>query len=106
MTCPVDADGTPVRWLISWQDARTAAQVEQLRRQIDAAEFQRISGLPLGTTWILTKLLWMRDHEPALYARDQRFVQNQDLVLRALAPTTTLPISVAWPFTACGTSAT
>ncbi len=83
VTCPVGADGTPVRWLISWQDARTGAQVEQLRRQIDAAEFQRISGLPLGTTWILTKLLWMRDHEPALFARTQRFVQNQDLVLRA-----------------------
>ncbi len=83
VTCPVDADGTPVRWLISWQDARTADQVEQLRRQIDAAEFQRVSGLPLGTTWILTKLLWMRDHEPALYARVHRFVQNQDLVLRA-----------------------
>lgn len=83
VTCPVAADGTPVRWLISWQDARTGAQVERLRGQIDAAEFQRTSGLPLGTTWILTKLLWMREFEPALYARVHRFVQNQDLVLRA-----------------------
>jgi xylulokinase len=83
VTCPVAADGTPVRWLISWQDARTGAQVEQLRDWIDAAEFQRTSGLPLGTTWILTKLLWMREFEPALYARVHKFVQNQDFVLRA-----------------------
>ena len=83
VTCPVAADGTPVRWLISWQDARTGAQVEQLRGQIDAAEFQQTSGLPLGTTWILTKLLWMREVEPAQYARVHKFVQNQDLVLRA-----------------------
>lgn len=83
VTCAVDWQGTPVRWLLSWQDARTAAQVEALRRRIDPAEFYQVSGLPLGTTWIITKLLWMRDNEPELYRKTCKFVQNQDLVLRA-----------------------
>jgi xylulokinase len=83
VTCPIDAAGRPVRWLISWQDARPAAQVARLREVIDEAEFYRISGVPLGTTWILSKLLWMREHEPALYERTCKFVQNQDLVLKA-----------------------
>ena len=37
----------------------------------------------MGTTWIVTKILWMRKHEPDLLAKTARFVQNHDLVLRA-----------------------
>ena len=83
VTCPVSRDGTPVRPLLSWQDARTAAEVEDLRRLVDAEEYYAECGLPLGTTWIVTKLLWMRKNEPELFAKTYKFVQNQDLVLRA-----------------------
>jgi xylulokinase len=83
ITCAVDKHGVPLRWLISWQDARTAAQVEQLRRLMDAEDYYHISGLPLGTTWILTKILWMREYEPELFQRTAKFVQGQDLILRA-----------------------
>jgi xylulokinase len=83
VTCPVAEDGTPVRSMFSWQDARTTAEVEDLREIIPAEKYYADSGLPLGTTWIVTKLLWMRKHEPDLYAKTARFVQNQDLVLRA-----------------------
>lgn len=83
VTCALDAEGQPVRPLLSWQDARTARQVEELRQLIDPQEFYRTSGLPLGTTWILTKLLWMRENEPALFEKTRRVVQNQDLVLKS-----------------------
>jgi xylulokinase len=83
VTCAIDDRGVLVRPLISWQDARTARQVEQLRRIVDEAEYYRTSGLPLGTTWILTKLLWMREWESELFRRTSRFVQHQDLVLKA-----------------------
>lgn len=83
VTCAVDRQGRLVRPMFSWQDARTAAEVEDLRQLVDAAEYYAQSGLPLGTTWIVTKLLWMRKHEPELYAHTHKFVQNQDLVLRA-----------------------
>jgi xylulokinase len=83
VTCAVDRAGRPVRPMFSWQDARTAAEVEDLRRLVDADQYYAQCGLPLGTTWIVTKLLWMRKNEPELYARTAKFVQNQDLVLRA-----------------------
>lgn len=83
VACPVDASGTPVRPMFSWQDARTAEEVEELRQIISDEQYYRESGLPLGTTWIITKLLWMRKHEPELSEKTARFVQNQDLVLRA-----------------------
>lgn len=82
-TVPVDAHGRPLRPMFSWQDARTAEQVEELGRLVDPAEYYAWSGLPLGTTWIVTKIMWMRRHEPELFERTARFVQNQDLVLRA-----------------------
>ena len=83
VTCAIDQQGTCVRPLISWQDARTARQVEQLRGLVDEAEYYRTNGLPLGTTWILTKLLWMRENEPEIFRRTSRFVQNADLILKA-----------------------
>ena len=83
VTCPIDADGKPVRRSISWQDARAGEQIETLRTQIDADEYYQISGLPLGTTWVISKMLWMREHEPKLFDRTDRFVQMSDIVLKA-----------------------
>lgn len=83
VTGPVDGDGKPVRPMISWQDARTADEVAEIARLIDPGEYQAISGLPLGTTWIITKLLWMRNNEPELYEKSAKFTQNQDLILKA-----------------------
>ena len=83
VTNPVDAAGRPVRPVLSWQDARTAAEVAQMSAKIDPQRYHEISGLPMGTTWIVTKVLWMRGNEPDLYAKTDRFVQTQDVVLKA-----------------------
>lgn len=83
VACPVAADGTVVRPMFSWQDARTGEEVKELGRVISAEQYYEQNGLPLGTTWIVTKILWMRKHEPDLLAKTARFVQNHDLVLRA-----------------------
>jgi xylulokinase len=83
VTNPVDAAGRPVRPVLSWQDARTAAEVEQMSAKIDPQRYHEISGLPMGTTWIVTKVLWMGNNEPDLYAETDRFVQTQDVVLKA-----------------------
>ena len=83
VTCPVGKDGNPVRPMISWQDARTGAEVEDMGNAIDGGEYYELSGVPLGTTWIITKVLWMRKHEPELYEKTYKFVQNQDLILKA-----------------------
>jgi len=83
VTNPVDASGRPVRPVLSWQDARTAAEVAQMTEQIDPGRYHEISGMPMGATWIITKILWMRGNESDLYAKTDRFVQTQDVVLKA-----------------------
>jgi len=83
VTCPVYRDGSPVRTMISWQDARTGDQVEQMRAKIDDAEFYDTCGVPMGTTWLIAKILWMQRHQPELFEKTHKFVQVMDVVLRA-----------------------
>jgi len=56
VACPVAADGSPVRPMFSWQDARAGEEVEDLRQIIAAERYYEENGLPLGTTWITTKI--------------------------------------------------
>lgn len=83
VTVPVTKDGAKVRPMLSWQDARTGAEVADMSKLIDAGKYYDISGMPMGTTWIITKVMWMRKNEPELYAKTYKFVQNQDAVLKA-----------------------
>jgi xylulokinase len=83
VTVPVYPDGRKVRPMISWQDARTGAEVADMANLIDGSRYYDISGMPLGTTWNITKMLWMRKNEPELYQKTYKFVQVQDAVLKA-----------------------
>lgn len=83
VTIPVDRDGKAVRPMLSWQDARTGAEVQDMLKLIDAGEYYATSGMPMGTTWCITKLLWMRKNEPELLERTYKVVQNQDAILKA-----------------------
>ena len=83
VTVPIYKDGRKVRPVISWQDARTGAEVADMAKLIDGERYYQISGMPLGTTWNITKVLWMRKNEPELYKKTYKFVQIQDSVLHA-----------------------
>ncbi len=83
VTVPVNEDGGKVRPMIGWQDARTGNEVSDMQKLIDGERYYSISGMPMGTTWNITKMLWMRKNEPELYKKTYKFVQNQDAVLKA-----------------------
>jgi xylulokinase len=83
VTTPVDKDGKMVGPMLSWQDARTGEEVADMMKLIDAQEYYNTSGLPMGTTWIITKVLWLRKNKPEILEGAYKVVQNQDLVLKA-----------------------
>ena len=64
----IDEQGLPIK-MISWQDNRTTAELADIQRKITADKFYQITGLPLNTTWILTKILWARKNEPEMMKR-------------------------------------
>lgn len=83
VTTPVDEEGKSVRPMISWQDARTTSEVTEMMALIDAQRYYNISGMPMGTTWIITKVLWLRKNEPETFEKIYKIVSTQDAVLKA-----------------------
>ncbi len=63
------ATGQPLAPAIVWQDRRTTARCEQLRRQGKAALIQRKTGLVLDAYFSATKLEWLLDQVPGARAR-------------------------------------
>ena len=63
------ATGQPVAPAIVWQDRRTTARCEQLRRAGKAALIQRKTGLVLDAYFSATKLEWLLDRVPGARAR-------------------------------------
>ncbi|RRD58257.1 glycerol kinase [Comamonadaceae bacterium OH2545_COT-014] len=63
------ATGQPVAPAIVWQDRRTTARCEALRRQGQAALIQRRTGLVLDAYFSATKLEWLLDHVPGARRR-------------------------------------
>lgn len=80
----VDGQGKLLRPMISWQDNRTEAEVADMRAKISDQEYYQLTGTPMGTTWILSKILWVRKNEPEVWSRLDKVVQLQDFVLKAL----------------------
>lgn len=80
----VDRQGGLVRPMISWQDNRTHEEVEEIRAKMGAEEFYDTTGMPLTTTWIVSKILWVRKHEPENWKRVAKVVQLQDYALKTL----------------------
>lgn len=79
----LDAAGQLVRPMISWQDNRTAAEVEVIKEAVSAEAFYDTTLLPLSTTWMISKILWLQRHEPESWGRTAKVVQLHDYTLKS-----------------------
>ena len=66
------ADGTPIYPAIVWQDRRTAAECERLRREGAEALVRARTGLLLDPYFSATKLAWILDRVAGARARAER----------------------------------
>jgi xylulokinase len=55
-------------------DVRGEAHLEHLGQNLADAELYRINGNTLGNHFGLTKLMWIKEHQPQLYARTFKFL--------------------------------
>ena len=65
----LDADGRVVRDALLWNDNRSAGAAAELIAEFGASELARRSGLVPVASFTITKLRWLRDHEPHNAAR-------------------------------------
>ncbi len=78
---PVDAALRPLRPTILGMDTRTDAQNAWLHERFGAQALFERTGMPIHTVNTLPKLLWMREHEPDIWATADRFLLVEDFLI-------------------------
>ena len=76
----LDAADRVVRPALIWCDQRSQKQVDGINETIGAAKVLACTANPVLTGFTLPKLLWVRDNEPALYARVRKILLPKDYV--------------------------
>ncbi|MCP4166054.1 MAG: hypothetical protein GY759_09200 [Chloroflexi bacterium] len=82
---PVDEKGRPLRNAINWLDTRATDEIEAVRQRFSDEALFRMTGKRASPSYVLPKLMWLRDHEPELYDRTHKFLMAQDYVLFQLS---------------------
>jgi xylulokinase len=76
----LDRRGEVLRPAILWNDQRTAEQCALIERVIGRRELVELTGNRALTGFTAPKLLWLREHEPEIYARVHRIALPKDFV--------------------------
>jgi xylulokinase len=80
----LDAEYRPVRPAIIWADTRSGAQTTALESVIGRDRAYSLLGHRLNPTYSLEKVMWVRDHEPDIFARVRYFCVAKDFVIHRL----------------------
>ena len=76
----VDARGMPLRPAILYCDQRGTAEEERILSKIGALEFYRITGHRASASYSAAKLMWVKEHEPEIYAKTAKMLHAKDFV--------------------------
>ncbi len=76
----LDEAGEVLRPAILWNDQRTAAECAEIEERVGLERLIALTGNRALTGFTAPKLLWLRRHEPDVYARIRRIVLPKDYV--------------------------
>ena len=82
---PVDGENRPLSVGISWLDARAEAEARRLSECFGAETLFRRTGKPVNPVYTLPKLLWLREHDRALFDAADAFLMPMDYFLARAA---------------------
>lgn len=76
----LDANDRPLRPAIIWNDQRTAAECAEIEATLGRERLAALTGNRALASFTAPKLLWLRHHEPDVYARIARIALPKDYV--------------------------
>ncbi len=76
----LDERGRSIRPALLWNDARTGEECAELERRVGRERLQEITGNPALAGFQAPKILWLRNHEPARFAKVRRILLPKDYV--------------------------
>jgi xylulokinase len=80
----LDAHARPLRDALIWADVRSSDQEAWLAERIAPETVYRITGHRLSSSYSLTKILWLRDHESEIFGAAHAFVNAKDAIVARL----------------------
>ena len=81
---PVDKRGRALRPAILGMDSRTGEQNAWLCERFGAQYLFERTGMPVHTVNTLPKLLWLKQYEPDLWSRADRFLLYEDFLIQKM----------------------
>lgn len=92
---PLDNSGRPLRRAIIWMDRRAEQQAQNLANSIGHKEMFAITGNRPDCFFVAPRVLWMKTHEPKIFARTSLFAQANGYINYLLTGTHTIDPSHA-----------
>jgi len=81
----LDGDGGVLRPAILWNDQRTVVEAAEIEERVGFARLVELTGNRALTGFTAPKILWLRRHEPDVYARIRHVLLPKDYVRYRLA---------------------
>ena len=76
----LDQDNRVLRPAILWNDQRTQAECDEITQRIGAKRLIQLTGNRALTGFTAPKILWVRNHEPEVYARIAHVLLPKDYI--------------------------
>lgn len=92
---PVDGTGRALRPIIAWFDTRAVAYVRRWEELVSAARLYAVSGMTMDGLFGVNKMMWVKDHEPEVWARTAAWLSTEDWLLLCLTGQPATDYSVA-----------
>ncbi|WDL95361.1 xylulokinase [Alicyclobacillus sp. ALC3] len=92
---PLDKQGRVIRPSIIWCDLRSDAEALELERAVGRDTVIRLTENPPLPNFTITKILWMKHHEPDLYSRIDKVLLPKDYVRYRLTDSFAMDVSDA-----------
>lgn len=76
----LDKDNQVLRPCILWNDQRTAKQCADITAKVGAERVLELTGNPVLSGFTAPKIAWVRENEPEIFAKAERFLLPKDYV--------------------------
>ncbi|MCB5877264.1 xylulokinase [Blautia producta] len=76
----VDKNGRPVRDAVIWADQRSRDAIDHIWDAVSEEEWKKITLNTPCTGFLISSLLWMREHEPNLYGETAKVMLPKDYI--------------------------
>jgi xylulokinase len=80
----VDRHANPLRPAIIWADTRAVEEERWIIERAGMQETYQITGHRASASYSTAKILWIRNHQPELYAQAHKFIHAKDFIAARL----------------------